>query len=101
MPIAIAEQLRLRGIDAVTVRDIGCLGDDDLVHLKRARTMGRVICTQDQDFLRLAAQGIEHAGIAFALQARTSIGDWVRGLVRLHAEATAESIRNTVKHIRG
>lgn len=31
--IVIAEQLKRRGIDAITVRDLGLLGDDDLNHL--------------------------------------------------------------------
>lgn len=101
MPVAIAEQLRLRGIDAVTVRDLGYLGDDDLSHLRRATSMERVVCTQDQDFLRLASQGIAHAGIAFAIQGQTSIGDWVRGLVRLHAERNAELMENAIIYIRG
>jgi predicted nuclease of predicted toxin-antitoxin system len=33
--IVIAEQLRKRGIDAVTVRDLGMLGDEDTTHLAR------------------------------------------------------------------
>lgn len=53
--------------------------------------MSRVLCTHDQDFLRLAAAGVEHAGIAFLPQTRASIGIWVRELRALHLgiDATA------------
>ena len=40
MPIEIANQLRLRGIEAVTARDLGVLGDTDESHLNRATEMG-------------------------------------------------------------
>ena len=48
----IANRLRLSGIDIIR----GPLGADDSVHLKRATGMGRVVCTEDEDFLKLAAQ---------------------------------------------
>jgi hypothetical protein len=35
----IAEQLRLRGIDAVSVRDLGTLGESDEFHFKRANEL--------------------------------------------------------------
>ena len=46
MPVVIAQQLALKGIDVVTVRDIGQLGDSDINHLQRATEMERVLCTQ-------------------------------------------------------
>lgn len=52
----IAEQLRRDGIDAISVRELGTLGDPDEDHLQRAAIMGRVLCTQDADFLRLASE---------------------------------------------
>ena len=76
----IAEQLKLRRIDAVSVRDLGTLGDSDENHLERAIQLGRVLVTSDVDFLRLAAEGINHAGIVFGVQEEHSLGDWVRKL---------------------
>jgi len=76
----IAEQLKLRGIDAVSVRDLGRLGESDESHLERATRLGRVLVTSDVDFLRLAAEGIDHAGIVFGVQADHSLGDWVKKL---------------------
>jgi predicted nuclease of predicted toxin-antitoxin system len=46
----VAVQLRRRGIHAVTVRDLGLLGDADKNHLVRATRMGFVLVTCDTDF---------------------------------------------------
>ena len=54
MQVAIADQLKRRGIDVVTVRDLNLLGDTDINHLKRAVEMGRVLCTYDADYVELA-----------------------------------------------
>ena len=59
------------------LRDLECLGDSDLRHLRRARDQGRVICTNDSDFLELANSGIEHTGIVFGEQDVVFIGAWV------------------------
>jgi hypothetical protein len=40
--------------------------------------MGRVLCTYDADFLRLAQTQPEHAGIIYAQQQKASVGGWVR-----------------------
>jgi hypothetical protein len=96
VPTEVAHQLRLSGIDAVSARDLGRLGHKDPDHLRNATREGRTLCTHDPDFLRLAAEGVEHAGIAFAPQNRVSIGGWVRALRALHARYDAEGARNQV-----
>lgn len=100
MSPTIAEQLRLWDIDAVTVRDLALLGDTDENHLERATAMGRVFCTHDTDFLIMAGESTDHAGIAFAEQYGASIGGWVRSLRKLHAEATTEAMVGQVKYLR-
>jgi predicted nuclease of predicted toxin-antitoxin system len=62
----IADQLRLRGIETVIVRDLGALGEDDEHHLSRAAAMGYVLCTHDTDYCALATQGFQHAGIIWS-----------------------------------
>jgi hypothetical protein len=99
VPTAVAEQLRLNSIDAISVHDLEQLGDADLNHLQRATNMGRVLCTHDQDFLRLAAEGSEHAGIAFAPQYQATIGGWVRELRSLHARLTANEAVGQVVYL--
>jgi predicted nuclease of predicted toxin-antitoxin system len=63
-PNAIAEGLRRRGIDAATTFDAGLLGATDEEQTAHALAEGRVIFTQDRDFLAIHASGVPHAGIA-------------------------------------
>ena len=96
---AIADQLIRNGIDVITVRDLGELGDSDANHLQKAAEMGRVLCTHDTDFLRLNAEGIEHAGIVFVPQYQTSVGAIVKALRELHTGKTAEEMKGQVKFL--
>ena len=96
---AIAEQLVISSIDVITVRDLGELGDSDPNHLQKATEMGRVLCTHDTDFLRLNAEGMEHTGIVFVPQYRTSVGAIVKALRELHTSTTAEEIKGQVKFL--
>jgi hypothetical protein len=97
--VAVAEQMRDRGFDAVTVRDLGLLGDTDINHLQHASETGRVLCTFDYDFLRLHAEGVPHAGIIIAQHFETTIGDWVRALELICGAMTAEEMRNHVEYL--
>lgn len=56
------------------------LGASDEEHLAFALREGRVLFTQDDDFLRLHASGVEHAGIVYSRQP-TAMGDMIYGLV--------------------
>jgi len=78
---AIAHGLRRRGIDATTAADVGLLSADDAGHVAFAKAEGRLIFTQDADFLRIYAAGVEHAGIAFVAQDRLAIGEVIRRLI--------------------
>ena len=97
--IVVAEQLRLRGIEVVTVRDLDVLADSDANHLVRATEMGYVLCTYDDDFLQLAASGMEHAGIVIGHQIRHGIGEWVNGLTLIHAVLSAEEMQNHIEYL--
>ncbi len=94
--LAVSEQLAVGKIDVVSAHSLEKLGDEDVNHLQRATEMGRILCTYDNDFLVLATEGVEHAGIVYAHQQKTSIGDWVRGIRALHTRLTAEEIRGQV-----
>ena len=91
----IVTQLRLYGIDVIR----GPLGADDPVHLERATAMGRVVCTSDDDFIKLAARGMEHAGIIWGEQADHSIGDWVKYLRMVNEVQSAEEMINTINYV--
>jgi len=92
VPNAIANGLRLRGVDVTTSKVAGLLEATDIKHIEWAKDQQRVIFTTDDDFLRLASSGAEHAGIVYCHQRQRSIGDMVRGLVALWRANTAEEM---------
>lgn len=70
--------------------------DEEQLHL--AAREARVIFTQDDDFLRLHAQGIEHGGIAYAPQG-ASIGEIIRGLMLIYQVLDADDMRSHVEFL--
>jgi hypothetical protein len=82
----------------LTVAESGMLGASDEEHIERARAEGRVIFTQDDDFLRLHEGGIDHAGIAYAPQG-TTVGDIIRGLVLVCQVLDAAEMRCYVEFL--
>ncbi len=97
--IVVAEQMQARGIACVTIRDLNLLGDTDENHLQRATANGYVLCTYDADYPRLHAAGFSHAGIVFAIEQVTSIGDWVRGLDLICGVMTADEMKNHIEYL--
>jgi hypothetical protein len=95
---AVVHGLGQRGVDVLTVPEACLLGASDAEHLERARAEGRVFFTQDEDFLRLHAAGIAHAGIAYAPQG-TSIGDIIRGLMLIHQLLEADEMSGHVEYL--
>ena len=75
---AIARGLELRGTDVSNTHDAGLQDAEDLDHIAFALAEGRVIFTQDDDFLRHHHAGVAHAGIVYSKQGTRSIGDIVR-----------------------
>ncbi len=69
--------------------------DDD--HLARAREDGRVIFTQDDDFLRLAAES-DHAGIVYAVPDKPT-REIIAGLMLIYEVLDAEEMRNHVEYL--
>jgi len=74
MPRPVAIGLRRRGIDAVTVQELGRAGLPDADQLAFAFQQGRVLATLDTDYLILHSSGVAHAGVAYARPGRRSIG---------------------------
>jgi predicted nuclease of predicted toxin-antitoxin system len=80
-PNALAEGLRRRGINVTTTAEAGLQAASDEEHVAFALREGRVIFTQDEDFLAINAAGVPHAGIAYCHQGTRSVGEIIRGLV--------------------
>jgi hypothetical protein len=99
VPVAVATQLQRRGIEAVTVRDLGFLGDSDPNHLERATRLGYILCTNDADYVDLAAAGIAHASSVFGQQHKHGVGAWVRFLELLASILDPHEMQNRVEYL--
>lgn len=83
IPHAVAEALQRRGIDVVTANDANLRGAADEEYVACSRREGRVLVTQDRDFLRLH-QEQDHAGIAYCEQRARTIGQVVMTLALMY-----------------
>ena len=63
----VARGLRQRGVDVKTVAEVELLGASDEKHLEFVKSEGRVIFTQDDDFLKLVSLGLSHERVVFIL----------------------------------
>src|SRR6059058_4897901 len=81
--MAVAKGLRRHGIDVTTTPEAGLIGATDEEQAVDALPLGRVIFTQDRDFLRIHAAGVPHAGIAYCEKDARSIGQMIDALVLL------------------
>ena len=95
---AIAESLRRRGIDVTTSQEVGLLGAPDPIQLAHAHAEGRVLFTHDDDHLKLNAEGVGHAGIAYCHRLRRSFGEIVDGLVLVWELCEPAEMANRVEY---
>jgi len=95
----IAAGLRRRNIEVTTAVEVGLTGATDLAHLEFAGSSGRVVVTQDDDFLRLHAQGVTHAGIAYCQQQSMPIGEMLRRVILIHDLLSAEEMAGRVEFL--
>jgi len=95
----VAAGLRRRNIDVTTTAEAGLVGATDLAHLEFATRSGRVLVTQDDDFLRLHANGAHHAGIAYCQQQSMPTGDMLRRLILIHDLLLPEEIAGRVEFL--
>ncbi len=96
---ALIQALRNADLDVITVADSGKLGYPDEEQLIWAAEQGRVIYSFNiGDFYRLhgdfIAQEKSHAGIVLAPQQQYSVGQQLRGLLKLAADKSAEEMAN-------
>ena len=95
---AVAVGLRRRGIDVTTTVEQGLVGTTDDRQLAFAVGGGRVVFTQDADFLRMAAVGVAHRGIVYARQG-TGVGRIVEHLALIHLCLTEADMRDHVEFL--
>ncbi len=96
--------IRSRGVDAISVAEAGMLRGSDEEQLNWALVNNRVLYSFNiRDFYRihttLLEQGESHAGIILASQQRYSVGEQMRGILRLIAAKSAEEMQNQVEFL--
>jgi predicted nuclease of predicted toxin-antitoxin system len=96
---AIADGLRRLGVDVTTSTDAGLLGAADTEHISFALAQTRVVFSEDDDFLALAAAGANHAGLAYCRQNSRSIGEIVRGLELIWEACEPDEMRNHIEFL--
>ena len=103
VPHALTFELRLRGVDVLTAQEDGASQLDDSSLLDRALTLGRVLVTQDTDFLIEAARrqqnALPFAGIIYASQLDVTIGQCVRDLELIARASDPEDWINWVEFL--
>jgi hypothetical protein len=92
--------LRRRNIDVLTSQEDGSSERDDESLLARATGIGRLLFTQDQDFLKIAAQwqqsGNPFAGILHAHQRGASLARLVEDIALMATCGEPEELLNRV-----
>ena len=99
MSNAVAEGLRGRGVDVLTTHEANRRGFSDEEQLAFAFQHGRVMVTMDSDYIALSAQGISHAGIAYAKFQSLSVGQWIQGLQLIFEVLDADDMKNHVEYL--
>jgi predicted nuclease of predicted toxin-antitoxin system len=101
---ALADALGRLGIDVLTTRDDGRREEDDERLLERATELGRVLLTNDTDFLAIGTArqrtGTFFAGIVYAHQNRVSIGRCIEQLELMAQLLEPSDVANQVIHLR-
>ncbi|GAX36421.1 DUF5615 family PIN-like protein [Nodularia sp. NIES-3585] len=96
---AIANGLRKRDIDVTTTSEQGLISVSDQVQLEFYFSQGRVIFTQDTDFLRLDQSNINHLGIVYCPQQTKSIGQIIQGLVLIWELLEPEEMLGHIEYL--
>ncbi len=101
--LALTERLRLRGVDVLTAQEDSATEISDSELLNRATSLGRVVFTHDQDFLREAARrqrnGQVFAGAIYAHQMKVTIGQCLNDLELIAQVGNPEDLANRIIYL--
>jgi len=92
-------RIAVHGVDVTTSGEAGLLHAPDDKHWAFAGEQGRVIVTQDADFLRMASAVMETPGIAYYPSQARTIGQAIRHLLLIWEVYEPEEMRNRVEYI--
>ena len=96
---AVANGLRLHGIDVMSAQEAGRCGLPDPDQLAFATAQERVLVTFDTDYLALHNAGTPHAGIAWCLSAKYRLGALIQMLILLHGVSDRDSMKTRVEYL--
>lgn len=100
---AVTVGLRLREVDVLTSQEDGTTRLSDPELLDRANELGRVLFSQDADMLRDAKhrqdEGRHFAGLIYAHQLRTSVGQCIEDLELLAKVCQPEDFADRVEFL--
>ena len=99
IPYPVVKGLRRRGLDVISVQEMGLSSAEDKTVMNRAREEGRVIYTRDADFLRLHQARFKHAGIFYHHPLAYSIGEAIRKVMTASEKFSTEEMKNQVKFL--
>lgn len=88
----------MRGVDVTTTAEAGLQHASDDEQMKYIITTGRVIFTQDDDFLRAASTGQQHPGIVYSKQGSRRIGEVVRFLQLMNDCLEPDEMRGRIEY---
>ncbi|MFI5202315.1 MAG: DUF5615 family PIN-like protein [Candidatus Kapaibacterium sp.] len=94
----IAFALRLQGVDITTTPEAGLRSTSDTTQFEFAQLEERVIVTKDADFLRIASDRWNHAGILFC-KPDAGIGEIVLGCIALDSALSQAEMRGCIEYL--
>src|SRR5207237_1108216 len=98
-----AHGLTRRGIDVLTAEADGAASVPDDQILERSTSLGRIVYTQDRDFLTIApswvADGRDFSGIVYSRQNRLSNRAIIDDLELIVLLNSPDEMRNSVIHL--
>jgi predicted nuclease of predicted toxin-antitoxin system len=101
--VRVAEGLRRRGVEAVSVYDEGKEGLTDTEQLAHAASLGALIFTHDPDLIEIAIdinrKGQDHYGVIFVEMQRLRVGECIRRLALYADVVAAEEMINRIEFL--
>jgi predicted nuclease of predicted toxin-antitoxin system len=103
VPGPVAEGLRRRGIDVLTTEEDGAKSREDQTLLDRAAVLGRVMVTNDNDFLSIAAAWMAEdrlfAGLVHLTTQRIPFGKAIEDLELIARVYSETDMLDRVEHL--
>jgi predicted nuclease of predicted toxin-antitoxin system len=100
---AIALGLRQRGVDVLVAFEDGYAESDDADVLERAMQLGRVVFTNDDDFLAIADKwqetGRPFAGVIYVHQLKMTVGQTIADLEIIAKAGNPEDLLNRIEYL--